>query len=30
VIADNHPARTLYERIGFKPVYDYCYWQKEA
>jgi GNAT superfamily N-acetyltransferase len=30
VIADNLPARTLYDRIGFKPVYDYSYWQKEG
>jgi GNAT superfamily N-acetyltransferase len=30
VIADNHPARTLYERIGFKAVYDYSYWQKDS
>lgn len=30
VMADNQPARTLYERIGFMAVYDYCYWQKEG
>jgi len=30
VIADNHPARALYQRIGFAPVYDYAYWQKEG
>jgi GNAT superfamily N-acetyltransferase len=30
VIADNDPARVLYERIGFKSVYDYSYWQKEG
>lgn len=30
VIADNLPARALYERIGFQPVYDYSYWQKEG
>jgi GNAT superfamily N-acetyltransferase len=30
VIADNQPALTLYDRIGFKPVYDYAYWQKEG
>lgn len=30
VIADNLPARTLYERIGFKAVYDYSYWQKDS
>jgi len=30
VIADNDPARTLYQRIGFNTVYDYSYWQKEG
>lgn len=30
VIADNTPARTLYESIGFKTAYDYSYWQKEG
>jgi ribosomal protein S18 acetylase RimI-like enzyme len=30
VIADNDPARILYERMGFKAVYDYSYWQKES
>jgi GNAT superfamily N-acetyltransferase len=30
VIADNQPARLLYERMGFKAAYDYSYWQKES
>ena len=29
VLADNQPARSLYDRLGFKPVYRYSYWQKD-
>lgn len=29
VVADNGPARTLYERMGFSTAYGYCYWTKD-
>ena len=27
VVAENKPAITLYETIGFKEIYKYCYWR---
>lgn len=28
VTSDNRPARSLYEQLGFKAIYQYAYWQK--
>lgn len=28
VMADNQPACSLYQRLGFKSIYQYAYWQK--
>ncbi|EJZ16558.1 acetyltransferase, partial [Rhizobium sp. Pop5] len=25
----NRPAIALYERLGFRDAYHYCYWQRE-
>jgi GNAT superfamily N-acetyltransferase len=30
VIAQNHAARALYERLGFRTAYSYTYWQKAS
>ena len=27
VVADNQPARAMYEKLGFKAAYEYEYWQ---
>jgi ribosomal protein S18 acetylase RimI-like enzyme len=29
VLSDNHAAQSLYQRLGFKGIYQYTYWQKD-